>query len=333
VTTTPLNHPRTSRRALLAVVAGVFALAAALLPGVQAHAAPSVTDLQAQIDQKWNQLEPLVEKYDSVHSQLQANLTKQATLTKQLGPLQTQVSLSQVRVGAMSAQLYMNGPGSNLNALLESGSPEDLADELASLNQLAKNQQRSVDAVQAQVEQYSKQKQALDLLVAQQKQQDASLNAQKNQINGQITQLTKLRDQAYGSSSNHGNTRPVACPYSSSSGAGHTAAVKACSLINKPYGWGDAGPNSYDCSGMTMTAWKAAGVSLDHNAKAQYDEIKQHLTASELQPGDLVFYGSDFHHVALYIGGGYVVHAPTTGDVVREAKMTEVGSNLHYARP
>jgi cell wall-associated NlpC family hydrolase len=324
---------RGSRRALVVVLAGILAITAAMLPGAPAHATPSITDLEAQIDQKWNQLEPLVEKYDAVHSQLQQNQAKQADLNKQLAPLQTQVSLAQVRVGAMSAQLYMNGPGSNLNALLESGSPESLADELTSLNQLARAQQKSVDAVQTQVKQYTTQKQSLDVLVAQQQKQDSDLAAQKDQINGQISQLEKLRDQAYGSSgSSGGSLKPVICPFTATGGAGATAAKKACSLIGKPYGWGDAGPNSYDCSGLTMVAWEAAGVSLPHNAAQQHAATKR-ISASELQPGDLVFYGSDLHHVAMYIGGGWVVHAPTTGDHVREAKMANIGSINSYGRP
>ncbi|GIH13279.1 C40 family peptidase [Rugosimonospora africana] len=332
-TSLTVSMSRSSRRAFMVVAASILALTAALLPGTQAHATPSVTDLEAQIDQKWNQLEPLVEKYNSVHDQLQQNLSKQATLNKQLAPLQTQVQLAQVRVGAMSAELYMNGPGSNLNALLESGSPTTLVDQLTSLNQVAREQQRTVAAVQEQVQKYAKQKQSLDALVIQQRKQDQALATQKSQITGQINQLTKLRDQAYGSGGGAGGSlQPVACPYTPSSGAGATAAKKACSLIGKPYGWGDAGPTYYDCSGMTMTAWKAAGVSLPHNAAAQ-DSATPDISASSLRPGDLVFYGSDDHHVALYVGGGWVVHAPKPGDHVRMAKMADIGSPSGYGRP
>jgi cell wall-associated NlpC family hydrolase len=324
---------RHSRRALVVVAAGVVALTAALLPGAPARATPSVTDIEAQIDQKWNQLEPLVEKYNSVHDQLQQNQSKQATLNKQLAPLQTQVTLAQVRVGALSAQLYMNGPGSNLNALLESGSPTSLVDELTSLNQVARDQQRTVSAVQEQVKKYASQKQSLDALVAQQKKQDAALAAEKSSITSQIDALEKLRTAAYGTGGGSGgNLQPVACPFTLTGGAGATAAKKGCSLIGKPYGWGDAGPTYYDCSGLTMTAWKAAGVSLPHNAASQHGDTKR-ISASQLQPGDLIFYGSDLHHVALYEGGGWVVHAPKPGDHVRMAQMSAIGSINSYGRP
>ncbi|GAA5176911.1 C40 family peptidase [Rugosimonospora acidiphila] len=311
----------------------MFALIAALLPGTQAHATPSISDIEAQIDQKWNQLEPLVEQYDKVHEQLQQNLSKQSTLNKELAPLQTKVSLAQTRVGAMSAELYMNGPGSNLNALLESGDPTTLVDEMMSLNQVAKAQQKTVDAVQQQVAKYTAQKKSLDSLVAQQKKQDASLATQKTTINAQISQLQKLRTQAYGSAgTTGGNLKPVPCPYTYTSGSGATAAKKACSLISHPYGWGDAGPTYYDCSGLTMVAWEAAGVSLPHNAAEQYAATRR-VSSSQLQIGDLVFYGSDLHHVALYIGNGWVVHAPREGEDVMETKMTVIGTPYAYGRP
>jgi cell wall-associated NlpC family hydrolase len=83
-----------------------------------------------------------------------------------------------------------------------------------------------------------------------------------------------------------------------------------------PYEWGAAGPDSFDCSGLTMYAWNAAGVSLPHNSASQYSATT-HIPMSEIQPGDLVFYGSPIHHVALYIGNGQIVHAPHSGDVVR----------------
>jgi cell wall-associated NlpC family hydrolase len=325
--------PRTSRRISIATAVGILALVAALLPGTEVHASPSVTDLEAQIDSKWNALEPLIEQYNTVHNQLQQNQSKQSTLNKQIGPLQTQVELAQVRIGAMSAQMYMYGPGSNLNALLESGSPTTMIDQLSDLNQIARDQQKSVQSVRDQVNRYAVQRQSLDTLVAQQQRQDADLAAKKATINAQIDQLQKLRDQAYASGGGDGTSlKPVACPYTPSSGRGATAAKKACSLIGKPYGYGEAGSDAYDCSGLTMVAWASAGVSLAHSAATQHGQTKR-ISASQLQPGDLVFYGGDLHHVALYIGGGWVVHAPKTGDHVREAKMTVIGSINSYGRP
>ena len=100
-----------------------------------------------------------------------------------------------------------------------------------------------------------------------------------------------------------------------SSGAGKALAT-AQAQIGKPYQWAAAGPDSFDCSGLTMYAWGAAGVSMVHSAAAQYDEFP-HVSQSELQPGDLVFFGSPIHHVGIYEGGGIMIDAPQTGTFVR----------------
>jgi cell wall-associated NlpC family hydrolase len=100
------------------------------------------------------------------------------------------------------------------------------------------------------------------------------------------------------------------------SSRGLTALAFARAQLGKPYEWGAAGPGTYDCSGLTMRAWEAAGVGLPHFAAAQYAQIA-HVPIAALQPGDLVFFGSDLHHVGIYAGGGQMIDAPYTGTVVR----------------
>lgn len=100
-----------------------------------------------------------------------------------------------------------------------------------------------------------------------------------------------------------------------SSGAG-AAVAYARAQLGKPYQWGAAGPNSFDCSGLTMMAWQAGGVSLPHYTAAQYANTA-HVAIADLQPGDLVFFGSDLHHVGLYVGGGQMIDAPRTGENVK----------------
>jgi cell wall-associated NlpC family hydrolase len=93
--------------------------------------------------------------------------------------------------------------------------------------------------------------------------------------------------------------------------------------IGKPYQWGAEGPNSFDCSGLTMMAWRQAGVYLSHYTGAQWGETSR-VAISDLRPGDLIFYGTDgptSHHMGLYIGGGRMIEAPYTGAYVREASI------------
>jgi cell wall-associated NlpC family hydrolase len=101
--------------------------------------------------------------------------------------------------------------------------------------------------------------------------------------------------------------------------------------LGKPYRWGGAGPDSFDCSGLTMWSWRKAGVDLPHHAGSQY-AATVHIPLSELQPGDLVFFYSDLSHVGIYVGNGQMIHAPHTGDVVRYASIYSEGSPLYAGR-
>jgi cell wall-associated NlpC family hydrolase len=95
--------------------------------------------------------------------------------------------------------------------------------------------------------------------------------------------------------------------------------------MGKPYQWAGAGPDSYDCSGLTMVSWEHAGVSLPHSAQDQYD-LTTRVAVADLLPGDLVFYGTptDVYHVGMYIGDGKMVDAPETGEDVMIQSIYEL---------
>ncbi len=95
-----------------------------------------------------------------------------------------------------------------------------------------------------------------------------------------------------------------------------TALSIARAQIGKPYVWGAAGPNTFDCSGLTLYAWGKVGISMIHFAASQYAEFP-HVSRAQLQPGDLVFFGSPIHHEGIYEGGGIMIDAPETGENVR----------------
>jgi cell wall-associated NlpC family hydrolase len=100
----------------------------------------------------------------------------------------------------------------------------------------------------------------------------------------------------------------------SASGRAAAAVAYAMAQVGDAYVWGAAGPSAFDCSGLTMAAWARAGVSLPHSSSAQYS-MGPHISESELQPGDLVFYYSPISHVGMYIGNGLIVNAenPSVG--------------------
>jgi peptidoglycan DL-endopeptidase CwlO len=100
------------------------------------------------------------------------------------------------------------------------------------------------------------------------------------------------------------------------SSAAATKAVKfALKQVGKPYVFGAAGPGTYDCSGLTMRSWEAAGVNLPHSAADQYN-YGHHVSRNDLEPGDLIFFYSPISHVTIYIGNGMMVSAPTEGEDV-----------------
>ncbi len=110
---------------------------------------------------------------------------------------------------------------------------------------------------------------------------------------------------------------PAPVPAPTPAGGAQQAIRFAEAQLGEPYQWGAAGPGSWDCSGLTMGAWGSAGVSLPHYSVAQYSSGVP-ISVTDLQPGDLVFWSSNgrpsgIHHVALYIGGGQIIHAPRTG--------------------
>jgi cell wall-associated NlpC family hydrolase len=111
-------------------------------------------------------------------------------------------------------------------------------------------------------------------------------------------------------------TQSTSPPVVTGSGGARVAVQWAYRELGKPYQWGAAGPNSFDCSGLTQYVWGKAGVYLDHYTGSQWNE-GQHVDRSQLQPGDLVFFGSDLHHVGLYVGNSKMIEAPYTGANVR----------------
>ncbi|MFG2403468.1 NlpC/P60 family protein [Streptomyces brevispora] len=113
----------------------------------------------------------------------------------------------------------------------------------------------------------------------------------------------------------------------SGSGSDSSATTKAEKVlafaraqIGKPYVWGATGPSSYDCSGLTQAAWKAAGVTLPRTTWDQV-EVGTRIATADLRPGDLVFFYDDISHVGIYKGDGMMIHAPKPGANVREESI------------
>jgi cell wall-associated NlpC family hydrolase len=322
------------RAAVLRSIACAVAAVGIVLTGPSvAHAAPSPSSVEAQIDKQWNDLEPVIEAYNDVHGKLIKNQAQQRKLASQITPLQVQVDVALSQVRGLATDAYMQGAPNAFNAMIISGSPTGLTAKLTYLDQLARHQQDQIAGVAKLRDKYAATKSDLDVLTTSIAARDADLAKKKTAIEKKINDLQKLRIQAYGAAGeSQGPYKTGPCPVTYSNDKGGRAAQRACDLIGKPYVFGSEGPNSYDCSGLTKAAWASVGVGLDHYTKDQWNEGKA-VSRDELQPGDLVFYyPGSLHHVAIYIGGGMVVHAPHTGDHVRMATI-ERGPIAGYRRP
>jgi len=317
-------------RSLLCAVAAVGIVLTG--PSV-AHATPSPSSVEDQIDKQWNELEPIIEQYNNVHNQLLKNRAQQKSITARLTPLQLQVDLAMSQVGNMAGEVYMQGAPNALNAMVMSGSATGLTDKLTYLDQLARHQRESIADVAKLRDKLAGDKRDLDILTQSVAARDAQLAQQKKDIQKKIDDLQKLRVKAYGAAgADDGPLRTGPCPVTYTNDKGGRAAQKACSLIGKPYVFGSDGPNTFDCSGLTKVAWASVGVSLEHYTRDQWNEGVP-VSRDELKPGDLVFYyPGSLHHMGIYVGGDTIVHAPHTGDFVRMAPIDRMPI-AGYRRP
>lgn len=146
--------------------------------------------------------------------------------------------------------------------------------------------------------------------------------ARRAEVNRRAQALVRTQTSSGGSStptpsSGGGTTAP---PVSSGGSARNAQAARiAMQYLGVPYVWGGATPSGFDCSGLAMYAYAKVGVSMAHYTGAIYSAFPK-VSSSDLQPGDLVFF-SGLGHMGIYIGGGMMVHAPHTGDVVRVAPI------------
>ncbi len=282
------------------------------------HATPSPGDLGSRLTAASAQLETVVEQYDASRERLAATQRQRTALLAQLAPVRRAVVGLQDEIGRYAAAAYMTAGTGPVTAVLSGGSASDVLDRLATLDHLAVVNRRQVAGLAAIEQRYQAQQMILDGLVAAQTAQQADLASKRDRIQAQIAQLTQMRLAMYGTVTPYQTRDPYVPPYLP--GPAGVAIRFAMAQLGKPYSWGSAGPESFDCSGLTMAAWKAAGVALPHSSVLQWGVVR-HVTRAELQPGDLVFYYSNIQHVAMYLGGGKVVQAPNFGERVSIAPV------------
>jgi cell wall-associated NlpC family hydrolase len=310
------------------IAATAIALTGSMAPA--AHAAPSTSELTKKIETASNQLEDVTESFNKLKIDLQKTATEQAQLTASLTPAKAALAAASAEVGTLAATSYKQGRIGPMSALLGAGDENSLIDRMSYLDLITRANQRDIDAYTATTQSYDQRQAALKATQAKQIAQSNAIAARKKAIEKNLKSLRALRTAAYGSPTESASSGAAGTAPSISGSAG-VAVDYAYAAANKPayYGYGDEGPDTYDCSGLTKMAWKAAGKSLPHNAAAQYDATAR-ITRSQLKAGDLVFYRS-LGHVGLYVGGGMIIDASREGEPVKK-RTIDIMTPYGYGR-
>jgi cell wall-associated NlpC family hydrolase len=303
-----------------------------------AQATPTASRLEDQLDQLNRESDQLVEQYNQSNEALKRIRRSLNGLRAQASGAEADVRKLQQVLGARASAAYVQGAGSAVAAVLGSDDPAAAIARVQVLELLAANDGDLMDQLGVAGQALGERKRNL---IAAEKAQAAEvdrLQAKKAEVERAADKTRALLSRMRAADRPSAPTRPsnpVAPPPSAGGGGGGgggaaAVAAYARAQVGKPYCYGGSGPGCFDCSGLTMMAWRQAGVSLPHSSAAQYN-VGRRISASELQPGDLIFYYSPISHVSVYIGGGQRISATHTGDYVR---VQSLGSSIvGYARP
>jgi peptidoglycan DL-endopeptidase CwlO len=357
-----MSHRRAVRR--LARVAGVVALTVvALATAVPTAGTAPIDDkraeaaaLQDQIEANGQRIGELAEEFNGAQLRLDEAQASIDAAQVRIDEARAEVARIKRLIALRAASVYKRAvQGRSLDTLdysdaqhlltrrhyasKQAGRDADLLDQLAAAQEdLARQkseaetaradaaaEQERIEAKRAEVEAANaEQQQLLDKVNS-----ELEVLVQEEQRRREAEEAARARSR-YGGGGGTGN--PELFPDLPAPGAAAAAAIDfARAQLGKPYVYAAAGPDSYDCSGLTMAAYAAAGISLPHYSGAQYSSLP-HVSLDAMLPGDLVFWGGGgSQHVGLYIGNGLMIHAPHTGDVVKIAAV--YGSPVGAARP
>jgi cell wall-associated NlpC family hydrolase len=303
-------------------MAAVAVIAVGLVPTGKAKADPSLADARKNVASLSKQMEVTTEQYNDAREDLKASKAKVAALEPRAKQLRSQLGGYENKLAEFAGSAYYGGRSGAFSALLQSGSPQTFLDQVAFLQYLSGEQRADLNVLLATKKQFDTTKSKVDAELAKQVEHEQTLRTKRTAIIKDLTKWQQLRAKLGGGSAD------VAIAYYDGPASGRVAAVLkfAYAQQGKPYEWGADGPGSYDCSGFTMRSWAEAGVSMPHSARKQMASFPR-VSTSALEPGDLVFYGSPPHHVALYIGNGKVLHAPQSGSNVRIDTVAGAGGS------
>jgi cell wall-associated NlpC family hydrolase len=328
-----------------ALGAAGLATTVAFLPAGAATADPQPTaaEVERRIDSLDTQVGLAVEDFRQAQLELQEAEQRLADVAARAEREQARLDEARRNVSGVVAAAYRRGGGQQLMSLIGTQDPQTYLQRAASLDRVAKGQadvveaaqaaRRDLEEAQAAAAQELEAKKAVERELAERR---ASI---EKQLRDQQSLLEGLREQERQrvEAAREAAARQAAVPRASrdrvsaaavtptdvapvysgpASGRAAIAVQEAYNQLGKPYQWGADGPDSFDCSGLTSFVWAKAGVSLPHSSRAQYASGRK-VSRDQIQPGDLVYFGSPIHHVGIYVGNGNMISATRTGQPVK----------------
>ena len=339
----PARRPRlTARRAVL-VLAGAIGVALVPLPASAAPDSPTTSqEAAALMAARAHDLEVVTEQFNTARDELATQQAAAQAAADALPRTQADLVAAQAQVRGIARSAFTGEGLNGFSALMTSDDADEFVSRMSTLEMVAGHQNeilgRAATAGQAAAQAQTAAAQAAAQAQATYDEvagRQADLQAKVNEYQADFNRLSAQEQRAAVElAGTHGSDRASRAersapapsgPIVANSEAAQIAVDTAMAQRGKPYVWAAAGPDSFDCSGLTQYAYKAAGVSLPHSS-AQQATMGQAVSRGELQPGDLVFFYSPVSHVGIYIGNGQMVHAPTSGDVVKVASIDAVGT-------
>ena len=301
-------------------------------------------DVAALMAAKAHELEKITEEFNTARHQLERQQAAARVAADAAAQAQTRLAAAQQQVRGIARSAYIGGSSSDVRAMLTSNSAEDFVRRFSTLSMIASHQNAVLSEAAMAAEtavttgatagRVAADAQAVYDAVATQQQQ---LQSQIDEYRAEFDELSAQERRASielagGRASRADRPNPATLGSDlAGSQAAQIAVDTALAQVGKPYVWGAAGPDSFDCSGLVLFAYHAAGISLPHSSALQAT-MGQPVTRAQLQPGDLIAFYSPVTHIGIYTGSGQMVHAPTSGDVVRVASIDAIGSITRMRR-
>ena len=312
---------------LSSALLGITALVAiGLVPVSPAQAEPDIKVVEAKVDRLYHEAEQASERYNDAKLDLD-------DLRKDLTALRADEKRQSDRLEAVRDEVadsilrgYQGESISTVGQVVVSEDPGAFLGQLSTMSGFNDLQDSMFDDYSTELEALDLRRAATAERVEEIADTTADLAAETKTMDAKLADAETLladleaeeRESLLSASSRSSTTRmPTAVP---ASGRAAAAVSYAMAQVGDAYVYGAAGDDAFDCSGLTMRAWGAAGVGLPHSSSAQYASGAR-ISASALQPGDLVFYYSPISHVGLYIGNGMIVDAANPGTGVRVAGL------------